>query len=53
MKPATVIRLLEPLLALLHAAILAAPAPRATAAALRALAAEAQRTAARLERGQP
>lgn len=53
MKPATVIHLLSDLLALMHAAILSAPAPHATAAALRALAAEAQRTAHKLDRGRP
>lgn len=51
MKPATVLILLRDLLALLHAAVLAHPDPRAVAATLRALAAEAQRTAHKIERG--
>ena len=50
MKPATIIQMLSGLLALMHAAVLAAPAPRATAATLRALAAEAQRVANKIER---
>ena len=49
MKPATVIQMLSGLLALMHAAVLAAPAPQATAAVLRALAAEAQRVASKLD----
>ena len=51
MKPATILIPLRELLALLHAAILAHPDPRAVAATLRALAAEAQRTAYKIERG--
>lgn len=50
MKPATIIQMLGGLLALMHAAVLASPAPRATAATLRALAAEAQRVANKIER---
>ncbi|MDO8931886.1 MAG: hypothetical protein Q7U97_05790 [Rhodocyclaceae bacterium] len=53
MKPATVIEALRGLLALFHAAVLAAPAPRATAAVLRAIAAEAARLAAKIERTCP
>lgn len=50
MKPATVLVLLRELLALLHAAVLAHPNPRAVAAVLRMLAAEAQRMAHKIER---
>ena len=50
MKPATIIQMLSGVLALMHAAVLAAPAPMATAATLRALAAEAQRAANKIER---
>lgn len=50
MKPNTILLLLRDLLALLHAAILAHPNPRAVAAALRALAAESQRLASKLDR---
>lgn len=53
MKPATILLMLRDLLALLHAAILAHPNPRAIAATLRALAADAQRLASKLDRGQP
>jgi hypothetical protein len=53
MKAHTVLLMLRELLALLHAAILAHPDQRAVAATLRALAAEAQRTAHRLERSLP
>lgn len=51
MKPNTLLLMLRELLALLHAAILAHPDPRAVAATLRALAAETQRVAHRIERG--
>ncbi len=51
MKPTTILALLRELLALLHAAILAHPDPRAVAATLRALAAECQRAAHKIERG--
>lgn len=51
MKPDTLLLMLRELLALLHAAILAHPNPRAVAATLRALAAETQRVAHRIERG--
>lgn len=49
MKPNTILSMLRNLLALLHAAILAHPNPQAVAAALRALGAEAQRVAAKIE----
>jgi len=49
-KPATVIVAMRGLLALFHAAVLAAPAPRATAAVLRAISAESSRLAAKLDR---
>jgi len=51
MKPATILILLRELLALLHAAVLAHPDPRAVAAVLRSLAAESQRLASKLDRG--
>lgn len=53
MKSTTVLRLLLELLDLLYAAILAHPNPRAVAATLRALAAEAQRTAHKIDRSLP
>lgn len=51
MKPATVIQAMGRLVALFHAAVLAAPAPRATAEVLRAIAAEAARLASKIDRG--
>lgn len=50
MKPATILHCLRELLALLHAAVLAHPDPRAVAAVLRSLAAESQRLASKLDR---
>lgn len=50
MKPATILILLRELLTILHAAVLAHPDPRAVAAVLRMLAAEAQRTAHKIDR---
>lgn len=50
MKAATVIHALGGLMALFHAAILAAPAPKATAAVLRAISAESARLANKLDR---
>lgn len=50
MKPTTILHCLRGLLALLHAAVLAHPDPRAVAAVLRSLAAESQRLASKLDR---
>lgn len=50
MKPATRLRALQGIVALTHAAVLSAPNPLAVAATLRALAAEAQRLAGKIER---